>query len=231
MNSAWRLAFQTASGATLERRIAKCAPFTAKTRGFFPQRHDPGRQALSDFTIHRQPGRHHRRRAFSASPLSFPAACSGWEHARVILGGESFSAVAVEGLQDALWKLGGVPREHRTDSLSAAPSRTSTGTPNAISPSAYDEFIRHYGMEATRNNPGLANENGSIEGLQRFISRSGSTRDFVAEGTGISPVWKPIARSSAASASVTTARRAKPIAAEREDAQGAYPSAGQPISR
>src|SRR5580704_5275742 len=49
----------------------------------------------------------------------FRLACSGWEHVRVILGGESFSAVA-EGLQDALWKLGGVPREHRTDSLSAA---------------------------------------------------------------------------------------------------------------
>ena len=46
-------------------------------------------------------------------------AYSGWEHAAVVLGGESFTALA-ENLQNALWTLGGVPREHRTDSLSAA---------------------------------------------------------------------------------------------------------------
>jgi hypothetical protein len=36
----------------------------------------------------------------------------------VILGGESYVALA-EGLQNALWALGGAPREHRSDSLSA----------------------------------------------------------------------------------------------------------------
>ena len=36
-----------------------------------------------------------------------------------MLGGESFVALAA-GLQNALWSLGGAPREHRTDSLSAA---------------------------------------------------------------------------------------------------------------
>jgi hypothetical protein len=36
-----------------------------------------------------------------------------------VLGGESFVAVA-EGLQKALWALGGAPAEHRSDSLSAA---------------------------------------------------------------------------------------------------------------
>ena len=46
-------------------------------------------------------------------------AYSGFEHAHVILGGESFVALT-EGLQNALWLLGGAPREHRTDSLSAA---------------------------------------------------------------------------------------------------------------
>ena len=49
----------------------------------------------------------------------FRLAYSGFEHAHVVLGGESFVALA-EGLQNALWALGGVPREHRTDSLSAA---------------------------------------------------------------------------------------------------------------
>src|SRR3546814_20597446 len=49
----------------------------------------------------------------------FRLACSGFEHAHVILGGESYVALAA-GLQNALWALGGAPREHRSDSLSAA---------------------------------------------------------------------------------------------------------------
>jgi hypothetical protein len=49
----------------------------------------------------------------------FRLAFSGFEHAHVVLGGESFVALA-EGLQNALWELGGVPEQHRSDSLSAA---------------------------------------------------------------------------------------------------------------
>src|SRR3546814_8863756 len=44
---------------------------------------------------------------------------SGFEHVHVILGGESYVALA-EGLQNALWAVGGAPTEHRSDSLSAA---------------------------------------------------------------------------------------------------------------
>jgi hypothetical protein len=43
---------------------------------------------------------------------------SGWEHAHVVLGGESFVALA-EGLQNALWAFGRAPLQHRSDSLSA----------------------------------------------------------------------------------------------------------------
>ncbi|MEX3683278.1 hypothetical protein AB3X89_40530, partial [Paraburkholderia sp. BR14320] len=42
-----------------------------------------------------------------------------WVYACVVEGGESFEALA-NGLQNALWQAGGCPREHRTDSLSAA---------------------------------------------------------------------------------------------------------------
>jgi hypothetical protein len=41
----------------------------------------------------------------------------GGQHVGVVLGGESFTALA-ENLQQALWSLGGVPQNHRTDSLS-----------------------------------------------------------------------------------------------------------------
>ena len=46
-------------------------------------------------------------------------AYSGWQYAQIIEGGESFVALS-EGLQNALFACGGVPRQHRTDSLSAA---------------------------------------------------------------------------------------------------------------
>ena len=59
---------------------------------------------------------------------------SGFEHAHVILGGESFVALA-EGLQNALWSIGGSPLYHRSDSLSAA-FRNLDAVPRSISQTA-----------------------------------------------------------------------------------------------
>ncbi|MGC8808589.1 MAG: IS21 family transposase, partial [Thiomonas sp.] len=96
--------------------------------------------------------------------------CSGWEDAKVvILRGESFTAIS-EGLQDALWKLGGIPVEHRTDSLSAAFKNLDRDA-QADFTRRYDDLCRHYGMKATRNNPGVAHENGSIEASNGHLKR------------------------------------------------------------
>jgi hypothetical protein len=131
----------------------------------------------------------------------------------VILGGESFSAVA-EGLQDALWKLGGVPREHRTDSLSAAFKNLDRDAELDFT-KRYDELCRHYGMEATRNNPGVANENGSIEAANGHIKvrldqrlRRRESRDFDSLEAYRAFVDRVCDRHNA--------RRAKAVAAERE---------------
>jgi hypothetical protein len=104
---------------TLERRIRGWKALHGPEREIvFRQAHPPGAQALSDFTEAGELGV-----TVAGAPLAhrlyhFVLACSGWEHAEVVLGGESFVALA-GGLQDALWALGGAPREHRTDSLSA----------------------------------------------------------------------------------------------------------------
>ena len=183
MNSA-RKFFPDRVRRTLERRIARWRALHGEDKEvYFPQRHDPGRQALSDFTVTDSLGVTIAGEPFPHRLYHFRLACSGWEHVRVILGGESFSAVA-EGLQDALWKLGGVPREHRTDSLSAAFKNLDRDAQLDFT-KRYDELCRHYGMEATRNNPGVANENGSIEAsnghikirLDQRLRRRGS-RDF-----------------------------------------------------
>jgi hypothetical protein len=168
---------------------------------------------LSDFTVTDSLGVTIAGEPFPHRLYHFRLACSGWEHVRVILGGESFSAVA-EGLQDALWKLGGVPREHRTDSLSAAFKNLDRDAQLDFT-KRYDELCRHYGMEATRNNPGVANENGSIEAsnghikirLDQRLRRRGS-RDFdrlEAYRAFVDGVCERY-----------NARRAKPVAAERE---------------
>jgi hypothetical protein len=91
----------------------------------------------------------------------FRLACSGFEHVHVILGGESYVALA-EGLQNALWALGGAPREHRSDSLSAAFRNLDREAREDLT-SRYDALCTHYRMEPTRNNRGVAHENGAIE--------------------------------------------------------------------
>jgi transposase InsO family protein len=97
----------------------------------------------------------------------FVLAYSGWEHVAVVLGGESFTALA-ENLQNALWALGGVPHEHRTDSLSAAYRNLDREAAKDIS-QRYQAFCAHYGMAASRNNPGEAHENGAVEAHNRHL--------------------------------------------------------------
>lgn len=91
----------------------------------------------------------------------FRLAYSGFEHAHVIRSGESYVALAA-GLQNALWALGGSPRNHRSDSLSAA-FRNLDKDARADLTRRYDALCEHYGMEPTRNNRRIAHENGSIE--------------------------------------------------------------------
>jgi len=105
---------------TLERRIrAWRAIHGEEQEVIFRQTHEVGQVGLSDFTDMGEFGV-----TIAGVPLDhrlyhFRLAYCGFEHAHVVLGGESFVALA-EGLQNALWSLGGAPREHRTDSLSAA---------------------------------------------------------------------------------------------------------------
>jgi hypothetical protein len=85
----------------------------------FRQEHPPGRMGLSDFTDMGSLGVTIAGATLLHRVYHFRLAFSGFEHAHVVLGGESFVALA-EGLQNALWALGGVPEQHRSDSLSAA---------------------------------------------------------------------------------------------------------------
>ena len=121
--------------------------------------------------------------AFPHLLYHFVMTYSRWEHVGVVLGGESFTALA-ENLQQALWSLGGVPQNHRTDSLSAA-FRNLTAEQREDMTKRYDAFVSHYGMEASRNNRGQAHENGAVESQNRHLKTAidqalilRSNRDF-----------------------------------------------------
>jgi len=156
---------------TLERRIRSWrAIHGAEREIIFRQVHEPGRMGLSDFTDMGDAGIAIAGAALDHRLYHFRLAYSGFEHAHVVLGGESFVALA-EGLQNALWSLGGVPREHRTDSLSAAFRNLDTQACTDLT-RRYDEFCRHYGMTPSRNNTGIAHENGAIEGPHGHLKRA-----------------------------------------------------------
>jgi len=142
---------------TLQRRVKSWRALHGPEREvMFRQHAEPGRQGLSDFSVPNTPitinGEPFEHRFYQ-----FRLACSGWRSVMIVQGGESYSGLA-EGLQRALAQLGGSPAEHRTDSLTAAFNNQREHWQER-----YQSLCQHYGMEPTRNNPGISHENGAIE--------------------------------------------------------------------
>src|SRR6266550_5330416 len=156
---------------TLARRIRTWRALNgAEQDVIFRQDHPPGRLGLSDFTDMSE-----HRVSIASVPLDhrlyhFRLAFSGFEHAHVVLGGESFVALA-EGLQNALWALGGVPEQHRSDSLSAAFCNLDREAQEDLT-RRYEKLCAHYGMTPSRNNRGVAHENGSIESAHGHLKNA-----------------------------------------------------------
>jgi hypothetical protein len=148
---------------------------------FFAQRHEPGRLCASDFTHMTELGITVGGRGFPHMIYHFVLTYSNWEHATVCYS-ESFESLS-EGLQNALWQLGGVPASHRTDSLSAAVNNMND----------LDEFtnhyaglLGHYGLKGERTQVGHGNENGDIEQRHHRFKRAvdqalmlRGSRDFI----------------------------------------------------
>jgi hypothetical protein len=165
---------------TFQRRVTRWKALHGPDKEvMFRQVQEPGRQGLSDFTELKDVAV-----TIGGAPLAhrlyhFRLAYSGWSYLKIVLGGESFTALA-EGLQEALWRLGGAPREHRTDSLSAA-YRNLAADDQADLTERYEQLCTHYGMVATRNNRGLGHENGAVESphghLKRRIAQALLLRD------------------------------------------------------
>ena len=98
---------------TLERRVAHWKALHGSDRKvIFPQTQQPGRMGLSDFTNGNGLGVIVGGLPLEHRLYHFALAFSGFEHAEIVLGGESYPALA-SGLENALRQLGGSLRPQR----------------------------------------------------------------------------------------------------------------------
>jgi len=125
---------------------------------FFTQIHKPGLLGQSDFTHMNKLGITITGRPFDHLIYHFVLTYSNWESGTICFS-ESFESLS-EGLQNALWELGGVPEKHRTDCLTTAVNKT--GHPEEFT-RRYQDLLDYYGLNGCKTNPDSPHENGDVE--------------------------------------------------------------------
>jgi hypothetical protein len=144
---------------TFERRVrAWGAAHGPHREVIFPQVHAPGDLAASDFTHMNSLRITIAGQPFDHLLYHFTLTYSNWESVSVCFS-ESFEAFS-RGLQDAMWKLGGVPGKHRSDSLSAAVNNLSE---DREFHARYRDLMEYYRVAPQRINVRKAHENGDVE--------------------------------------------------------------------
>ena len=148
---------------TLQRRVRQWRALHGPAKEvFFSQVHEPGRLGSSDFTNMNALEVTIQGQRFDHLCYHFVLTCSNWEHVTVCFS-ESFASLS-EGLQNALWALGGVPQRHRTDRMTLAVHPD--GNPELFTQN-YQALMGHYGIAAEATNPASGHENGDCEQAHR----------------------------------------------------------------
>ncbi len=144
---------------TIQRRIKIWRAVEGPSKEvFFSQIHRPGELGQSDFTHMNKLGVTISGVPFDHMIYHFVLTYSNWE-AGTICFSESFESLS-QGLQNALWELGGVPEKHRTDCLTTAVNKADH--PEEFT-RRYQDLVDHYGTTACKTNPNSPNENGDVE--------------------------------------------------------------------
>jgi hypothetical protein len=153
---------------TFERRVrAWRAGHGPNQEVMFPQVHFPGDLGASDFTRMNSLGVTIGGQPFDHMLYHFTLTYSNWESVSICFS-ESFEAFS-RGLQDAFWKVGGVPRRHRSDSLSAAVNNLSDERDFG---KRYQDLLDYYRVEPQRTNARRAHENGDVESSHGHLKRT-----------------------------------------------------------
>lgn len=153
--------FEAGQLRTLQRRMRDWRALQGPDREvYFEQVHPPGREAQLDFTHAAELGVRIAGAPFEHLLFEFVLSFSGWRYVCLAYG-ETFEAL-VDGLQGALWKLGGSPEIARSDNLSAATHELKRSGGRALN-ERFAAVLDHYGLRSTRIHPGRSHENGVVE--------------------------------------------------------------------
>lgn len=153
---------------TLQRRIKQWRALEGPGKEvYFAQEYQPAERSQSDFTCMNGQCITINREPFKHLVYHFVLPYSGWETGTVCYN-ESFESLS-QGLQNALWQVGGVPQMHQTDRLSAA---VHNGCQPDEFTSAYQGLMRHYGMVARRTQAASPHENGAVEQSHHRFKRA-----------------------------------------------------------
>lgn len=153
---------------TFQRRVKNWRATEGSAREvFFPQVHKPGKLSQSDFTHMGELGIRIGGVLFDHLIYHFVLTYSNWE-AGTICFSESFESLS-DGLQQALWKLGGVPDAHQTDRLSTAVNKPEN--PEEFT-QRYQGLLSHYRLTGRKTQPARPNENGDVEQRHHRFKRA-----------------------------------------------------------
>lgn len=152
---------------TLQRRVCHWRAMHGSGKEiFFPQTIQPGRQSQSDYTWCNELNITIAGEPFEHLLFHFMLPYSRWETASIAFT-ESFQSLT-EGYAAAVKELGGVAPEHRTDNLAAA---VPIGQ-HKLFQKRWKDFLGHFGVKPTSNNPYQSNENGSVEKSNDLLKRA-----------------------------------------------------------
>ncbi len=155
---------------TLRRHIARWKALHGSGKEVpFEQIHTPGERAQSDFSHMEDLGVTIAGELFPHMIYHLVLTYSNVEAASVCFS-ETFEALA-EGIEKALWQIGGVPQQHRTDHLSAAVKQLRTSDQEEWT-ARYQALMAHYSMQPIWNNTAIAQENGDGEQSHRQLKRA-----------------------------------------------------------
>jgi hypothetical protein len=143
---------------TLQRRVREWRATDGPEKDVkFPQNIQPGRQSQSDYTWCNELGVLIRGEPFPHMLFHFMLPYSRWEAVSLAFS-ESFESLT-DGYRRAVRKLGAVAKDHRTDNLAAA---VPIGERHVFQ-QRWEDFLGHYDVEPSANNPRQSHENGSVE--------------------------------------------------------------------
>ena len=128
---------------TIQRRVKRWLAIEGPAQEvIFLQKHEPGNMGISDYTWMNELQTTILDEHFKHKMYHYRLTFSGWTYAQIIFGGESFESLS-SGIQNAFWRSGGVPKNHRTDSLSAA---FNNHYEQETLTERYDKLCKHYGV-------------------------------------------------------------------------------------